>query len=72
MRPYPMIAVAVLLGPSANPCEQVAVVSDTAKYLLLDGETLALRDVGDLRWMGVWGIDAVIPGSTSAGFAFVF
>ena len=61
MRPYPMIAVAVLLGLSANPCEQVTVVSDTAKYLLLDGETLALRDVGDLRWMGVWGIDAVIP-----------
>ena len=72
MRPYPMIAAAVVLGLSANPCEQVAVVSDTAKYLLLDGETLALRDVGDLRWMGVWGIDAVIPGSTSAGFAFVF
>lgn len=66
-----MIAVAVFLALSANACEHVAVVSDAAKYMLLDGDTLAPRDVGDLRWMGVWGVDAMIPGSTSAGFAFV-
>lgn len=71
MRYFSMIAVVGLIVPFASLCEDVAVVSETAKYMLLDGETLATRDVGDLRWMGVWGVDAVIPGSTSAGFAFV-
>ncbi len=46
-------------------------ISHDAKYMLLDGETLAIRDVGNLRWMGIWGIDAILPGSTSARFAFL-
>ena len=70
MRSFAIIAVG-LVGPLANACEEVAVVSASAKYMLLDAGTLAIRDVGDLRWMGVWGVDAVIPGSTSARFAFV-
>ena len=71
MRPFVTIAVVAIIAPLARPCEDIAVVSYDAKYMLLDGETLETRDVGNLRWMGVWGVDAVIPGSTSARFAFV-
>ncbi len=65
------IAAIAFIGPLASPCEDIAVLSHDAKYMLLDGETLATRDVGNLRWMGIWGIDAILPGSTSARFAFL-
>ena len=71
MRQLMTIATIAFIAPLANPCEEIAVLSHDAKYMLLDGETLATRDVGNLRWMGIWGIDAILPGSTSARFAFL-
>ena len=71
MRLFVTIAAVVFIAPLANPCEDVAVVSHDAKYMLLDGETLATRDVGNLRWMGIWKVDSVLPGSTSARFSFL-
>ena len=41
------------------------------KYMLLDGDTLDVVDVGSLRWQGVWEVDLVIAGSTSQRFAVV-
>ena len=64
------IGFAGLLALPAVPCEEIAVLSRDAKFMLLDGETLALRDVGNLRWRGVWGVDAVVAGSSSKRFAF--
>ena len=34
------------------------------KYMLLDGDTFDVVDVGDLRWQDVWGVDLVVAGST--------
>ena len=71
MRQLVTSAAIAFIAPLASPCEDIAVLSHDAKYMLLDGETLATRDVGNLRWMGIWGIDAILPGSTSARFAFL-
>ena len=65
-------AVLVLLGlltrfPSA--CEDIAILYGDAKYLLLDGDTLAVVDVGNLGTLGVWRVQEVVPGSTSRLFA---
>ena len=70
MRSIAAIALAGLLAAPAAPCEDIAVLSWEGKYMLLDGETLVPKDVGNLRWMGVWGVDPVLQGSTSARFAF--
>ena len=51
-------------------CEEIAVLSHDAKYMLLDGDTLETLDVGNLRWQGVWAINGVLPGSTSQRLAF--
>ena len=50
-------------------CEEITVLYDDAKYMLVDGDTLDVVDVGDLRWQGVWGVDLVVPGSTLERFA---
>ena len=50
-------------------CDQVAVLYGDTKYLLLDGDTLAVVDAGNLRWLGLFRIQAIIPGSTSRLFA---
>lgn len=70
MRSTVAIALAGLLALPAAPCEDIAVLSWDAKYMLLDGDTLALRDVGNLRWKGVWRTSGVVSGSTSKRFAF--
>lgn len=69
MRVVAAIGLAALLSMPASPCEDIAVMSSDAKYMLLDGETLAPLDVGDLRWMGVYRVERVLPGSTAARFA---
>ena len=51
-------------------CEDVAIVSTDARYIVLNGDTLEISDVGDLRWLGIRGVDYVIPGSTLARAAF--
>ena len=65
------IPLLLAIAHAAWPCEQIAVLSNDAKYLLLDGYTLETKDVGNLWWKGVWGIDVVLPGSTSDRLAFV-
>ena len=63
------IGLAGLLALPAAPCEDIAVLSWDAKYMVLDGDTLAPRDVGTLWWKGVRGISGLVSGSTSKRFA---
>ena len=67
----PTVPVMLALAQLAWPCEQIAVLSHDAKYLLMDGTNLQTVDVGNLWWKDVWGIDVVLPGSTSDRLAFV-
>lgn len=54
-----------LLGTqSALACEDLAVLSRDARFLVLSGDTLEEKDVGNLWWLGIRGVDLVIPGST--------
>ena len=64
-------AVAVAVAQVVWPCEEIVVLSHDAKYIVMDGDTLEVVDVGNLRWQGVWGVDVVLPGSTSKRLAFV-
>lgn len=45
-------------------CEDIAIVSNDARYVVLDGETLVEKDVGNLWWLGIRSIDYIAPGST--------
>ena len=64
-----VLALAWLLAAPTFACEEIAVLYRNAKYVLLDGDTLELVDVGNLWWQGVWVIDHVWPGSTAEHFA---
>lgn len=64
-------AVVAAVAQVAWPCEEIVVLSHDAKYIVMDGDTLEVVDVGNLRWLGVWGVDAALPGSTSKRLAFV-
>ena len=60
-------AFAAMAGWSAaSACEDIAVLSTDARYLVLSGDTLEVRDVGNLWWLGIRGVDYVIPESTLA------
>lgn len=60
-------AFAAMAGWSAaSACEDIAVLSTDARYLVLSGNTLEIRDVGKLWWLGIRGVDYVIPDSTLA------
>ncbi len=50
----------------AAACEEVAVLSTDARYFMLSGDTLEVTDVGNLWWLGIRGVDYVIPTSTLA------
>ena len=64
-------ALVVALAQVAWPCEEIAVLSHDAKYMVMDGKTLDPIEVGNLRWTGVWGVDVVLPGSAATRVAFV-
>ena len=70
MNRSPIVAV-VALAQAAWPCEEIAVLSHDAKYMLMDGDTLETVEVGNLRWQDVWGVDVVLPGSTAERLAFM-
>ena len=59
-----------LVARLAGACEEITVLSHDGKYMILDGDTLRVVDVGNLRWHGIWGVDHVLRGSTSQRFAF--
>lgn len=46
-------------------CEDIAVVDRNARFLVLDGNTLEEKDVGNLWWLGIRVVDGVIKGSTA-------
>ena len=50
----------------AAACEEVAVLSTDARYFVLSGDTLEVTDGGNLWWLGIRGVDFVIPTSTLA------
>lgn len=54
----------LICGQRTLACEDIAVVSDDARYLVLSGDTLEEKDVGNLWWLGIRGIDYVAAGST--------
>ena len=66
---YAILALLWLLPRCPSACEDIAVLYGDARYLLLDGDTLAVADVGNLRWLGVWRVQGIIPGSNSGLFA---
>ena len=53
-----------------SACDEIAVLSWRAQYILLDADTLEMSDVGNLWWHGVFGVDTVFRGSTSRRFGF--
>lgn len=67
----PTMLALLILAQIALPCEDVAILSHDGRYMLMDGSDLTITDVGNLRWKDVWGVDVVIPGSTSDRLAFV-
>ena len=53
-----------------SACDEIAVLSWRAQYMLFDADALEVSDVGNLWWHGVFGVDAVFAGSTSRRFGF--
>ncbi len=58
------IVAGLLSAESPLACEDIAVLSRDARFLVLSGDTLEEKDVGNLWWLGIRGVDFVIPGST--------
>ncbi len=61
-----VVAIGVLAFGSAVACEDIAVVSNDGRYMILSGDDLAVKDVGSLAWLGIRTIDGPLPGSTFA------
>lgn len=59
----------VFLARLAFACGDIAVLYGDGRYLLLDGDTLAVVDVGNLSSFGLFRIEEVVPGSSSRLFA---
>lgn len=60
------LAAALSSSGAATACQDIAVLSTDARFVVLSGDTLEERDVGNLWWLGIRGVDFVIPGSTLA------
>lgn len=58
------IVIGLLSDQSPLACEDMAVLSRDARFLVLSGDTLEEKDVGNLWWLGIRGVDLVIQGST--------
>ncbi len=55
------------LNQALGKCPDIGVLSTDARYLVLDGDTLETRDVGNLWWLGIRNVDNVVHGSTLGG-----
>ena len=66
----PFAAMLALVARIGFACEPIAVLSHDARYMVLDGDTLDVVDVGSLWWQGIFEVDLVFRGSTSERFAF--
>jgi len=59
-------AFAVSTLSAGYACEDLAVLSEDGRYIVLSGDNFAEKDVGNLWWLGTRAIDGVVPGSAYA------
>lgn len=56
----------ICLTGRTHACEDVAVISRDARFIVLSSDDLSIADVGNLWWLGIRIVDGAIPGSTLA------
>jgi hypothetical protein len=64
------LAVGLCHGGAVMACEDIAIVARDGRYIVVSGDDLTEKDVGNLWWMGIRTIDDVVRQSTlrRAGF----
>lgn len=62
-------AIAVTATDLSAACEDIAALSDDARYIVLNADDLSIRDVGSLWWLGIRRVESSSPGSTLAAAA---
>lgn len=64
------LAMGTIISGSSSACDPIIVLSNDAKFVALESDSLAVLDVGNLWWLGIRDIESVVPGSRFSRAAF--